>query len=533
MSNEFLHSSPSRQLIDPLIYNNFNDIDEKNKNDETDDEDLVKSKQHKLKRSKDINTPKANSILPPTTSASKQPLTGWTPLISKTFFNDQFISYNSTPSSKFFNGVISNHEDFGSGLNLTPFLNHNLNLPQSNQQNITPFHDKSLHLTDFFMDSPIRATPLKDLDTITPSKFKLTPNDKKTLKQSLFSENNQKRSITQIDTPPRQPHKLSITTKIDDKLTDEEEEDDEEDGDEIQKPILNKKSYRKVPSDTPSKKVLTDVSSNILNTKTPLKLSNKNFETPAKSTHPVSSPSTVIMSSGLRSNDENQKIPPSPTPKKEIKKNIIDFKPTMGVFNERKQPSKKSKKKNNKQQMQAGMNKFQIVFTDVHTKLNNQSKSKKLSHLNASRLKKTPNPSLPPPSKRKDDSDISKESNSSVNSNLNMSSTDHSSFELGNILSTPNKKFVLDKMFDKPSPNLHYNQYNQYNMPPPRIHQPPPPQQHPQQQQQHPQQPVMMMMMMSTPQHQNVLNYPILNHDIPNDYDLNNSHLNNTFSPHD
>lgn len=647
MSHDFLHSSPSRQL-DGAMYNNF-EVEESSKKD-----------------------PKSHSK----TNPNQLQLSGWTPLISKTFFNDQFLSYNSTPSSssKLFNGVYPNQPanntnnngeiDYLIGLNLTPFLTHNtnnnllinsnsnLNLNLNLNSSITPFHDKSVHLTDFFMDSPIRqsTTPLKDLETITPSKFRLN-SDRKS-RPSIFQDLNKsasKRSITQIDTPPRQPHKLSIASKapvIDSNSTDEEEEDDEDEEDqdenkqkeskrkEEKKPMAKSKGKPTFNLETPSKKqVLKDVSANVLNTKTPIKVTplkkvlgqaklaankeNLDFQTPIKSI-PISSPSTVIMSSATTSprsaikDNSRRLIPPSPTPKKDSASNCKkdDIIPTMGVFQEKKSkgkpqafsmvanknpggharfgPNLVSNKKSNKAQMQAGMNKFQIVFTDVHTLMNNKNKnSKKYSHLNgAGRLKKADSSktllSLAEPaqasaltsgmpiikttnanSQHEFNSTIntSKEfssimsgnnslgNNSSINtssSNLNLSTShDQSSFELGGISSTPNGKFFLDKMFDKPSPNHSQNFYSLANtnaahfsnMPPPhknQIHHQISGQAqnlHPssammnQQQQLQLQQPMMMMMMMSTPQHQNIINYnPSLYANSNNE--LSPSHLN-------
>ena len=638
MSNDFLQSSPSRHMIDPAIYNSFPDIQE--------DRNTINSHNgngNSLQHQQQQQTQQQPSAGPPSAQKSHNQLpsnlTGWTPLISKTIFNDQLISYNSTPSGKFFNGVLSGHVnneiDYAQGLNLTPFLTHNLNIPNSNSHmngisNITPFHDKTLHLTDFFMDSPIKQTPIKNIDTITPSKFKIG-SERKYLKQSVFQDPKSalKRSITQVDTPPRQPHKISILNKhearyeknniIDDRVDKDEDEDEEgEDEENEKKGNRISKSKSKLYGQnlqTPSKTVLKDISNINKNQgkSTPMPKNSKNakdsFETPSKQI-PDSSPSTVIMSSAVNSlpskplttndidNAKNvtvkyskttQNLPPSPTPKKEIANNsdsVDVLKPTMGVFSEKKTKPLKTKpavfknlssdstgasssmntktKNNSKTQMQAGMNKFQIVFTDVHTLMNKKNKLKKPNNTLANpklrrsqstnrakdelfiindntKPKNLTRSATAPVSNQqsyqsthktgsshdhnvsmntssKEVSLISGNSNSMNTSNLNMSSTDHSSFELGGLSSTPNGKYFLDKMFDKPSPQSHPNQYypmHQHslsNMPPPNPNTSRPPPAvaqhnllHAQQQQQHPM--MMMMMMMSTPQHQNVVNY--------------------------
>lgn len=609
MSNDFLQSSPSRQIIDPLIYNSFPDINEDRERNGSLSKDNYASQ-----GPSSAHKPSNASQMAPST------LTGWTPLISKTFFNEQLVSYNTTPNSKLFNGVLSNHQhlqngsaeiDYSSGLNLTPFLTHNINIlnnngnmsaSQLNTNAITPFHDRTMHLTDFFTDSPIKQTPIKDLDTITPSKFKIG-SERKHFKQSIFQDPKSalKRSITQIDTPPRQPHKLSITTKAavnegdnSDGLNEDKEDDEGHEHDNSSRLKYN------FNLQTPSKKiVLRDITNATAypTAKTPVKsgplqsileLKKTQFETPAKPPQ-VSSPSTVIMSSAVKSTEKHHSEssrtnvpPPSPTPKKESSlplgsmKDNADAKPAMGLFSERKtKPTKHrpatfknlsttadhnsrttnpnglslTNKKNNKAQMQAGMNKFQIVFTDMHTLMNTKSKNKskgssKVNEKQAENnyassqqhLTAPQNPNLPVLSTFSYPSSLSQQefnstansskefsiisgNNSSVNtsgSNLNMSSTDHTSFELGGLSSTPNGKFFLDKMFDKPSPQssqafnggqyyaIHGLQPQAYGtMAPPRSQHPPSSLQMPPGQHQQP----MMMMMMSTPQHQNVLNY--------------------------
>lgn len=645
MSNDFLQSSPSHNMIDPAIYNSFIHDDRHASNATSANNNNSNNNQHQQQPEHQ----QQYQTLPPSALKNNQlpsNLTGWTPLISKTIFNDQLISYNSTPSSKFFNGVLSNHAsneiDYAQGLNLTPFLTHNLNIPNSTSHlngvsNITPFHDKTLHLTDFFMDSPIKQTPIKGIDTITPSKFNIG-SERKYLKQSVFQgpKSALKRTINQVDTPPRQPHKLPILNKQEAKQEksiasdkahktkehedDEEtgEDDDEEDYEEEEKDakvaVSNKSKLYGQHLQTPSKSVLKDIS-NIGKKQgktTPisknLKLDrNNSFETPAKPI-PDSSPSTVIMSSAVKSspsksvqvNDldkgnnagvkysSTHNVPPSPTPKKESTSSVENpegLKPTMGVFSEKKSKPLKPKpaifknlssdsthvptnnnskiKSNSKAQMQAGMNKFQIVFTDVHTLMNKKNKPKKLNNVamnpkvkrsqprsnddsmngsnsssrslarsatapvtnyqpsHAQKLNSCQDHNVSMNTSSKEVSLISGNSNSMNTSNLNMSSTDHSSFELGGLSSTPNGKYFLDKMFDKPSPQSLQTLNNQYysmnqsslsNMPPPNPNSSrPPPAAVPQhqmlqsQQQQNPM--MMMMMMMSTPQHQNVVNY--------------------------
>ncbi|ODV80673.1 uncharacterized protein CANTADRAFT_46428 [Suhomyces tanzawaensis NRRL Y-17324] len=641
MSNEFLHLSPSRNLIDPLIYNGFED-----------DKKTSGSSKSKTSSSTTSSTSapandKDQPSVPPSASkfygANSTNLTGWTPLISKTYFNEQLMSFNSTPNKHFFsssaNPNMSSHEyvDYSQGLNLTPFLTHNINIlnghPSASSNsishqlsNITPFHDKTLHLADFLMDSPIRKTPIKDLDTITPSKFRLG-SEKKLLKQSFLQDPKSalKRSITQIDTPPRQPHKLSISTKADRSNEDEDEEtddsrkhtasSDDEDVNDKENRVPKSKYYLQ----TPSKSALSDIS-NLRKTpikSTPLKMEKatmvnlSSFQTPAKQV-PLSSPSTEIMSSAVRSDsptrtsrriteetdDEleeedkkhNLNHPPSPTPNKDPKTHSKG-EPVMGVFSEKKSklPVKAKmggpnnakqmgksetaiKPKNNKARMQAGMNKFQIVFTDVHALMNNKNKKKDSESASGTTSTSNSNPKLqrfssstevpdvknaksknklvrsstaPVPNQSmgsgvtmsypqvvltpssqpgsshdhsttinttKELSIISGNNNSMNTSHLNMSTgQDHSSFELGGLSSTPNGKYFLDKILEKPSPqsqNL-LNQANNYFLNQSYGSMLPPHKQQSQQvrslqnsSNQHP-----MMMMMSTPQHQNVINY--------------------------
>ncbi|KAI5969412.1 hypothetical protein CANMA_001479 [Candida margitis] len=199
-------------------------------------------------------------------------LTGWTPLISKTYSNEQIISFNSTPNKLFISSALSQaqiqpqllnqpqppqppqqqsqqsqqsvppsantstnfapnynandyeYQNFG----LTPFISHNFNfnfLSGSNQVNsVTPFNEKIFQQNcEFFIDSPIRSnkdgadaynTSLNfENFSITPSRFNLNTvaSNRKVLQDPLKSAT--KRSINMVDTPPRVPHKLSIITR--------------------------------------------------------------------------------------------------------------------------------------------------------------------------------------------------------------------------------------------------------------------------------------------------------------------------------
>lgn len=644
MPNDFLQSSPSVNLADLLMYTGYPDGEDKSHNNKesrkssSSTKDLnLNSPQHQL-----ANPNHTIPSIPPSASrvnGSSTNLSGWTPLISKTYYNDLILPFTTTPNKYTLPPNLSNSGskdvefiDYGQGLTLTPFLSHNLNMVSTSSlnhqlSNITPFHDKTLHLADFFMDSPIRQTPGKDLDTITPSKFKIEHTIKtSSIKSPIFQDlkSAQKRSITQVDTPPRQPHKLSISTKPsvqnndDSTDTEDKEEDDEEDDDEDkenQSPERDAK-LNKYYLQTPSKNVLSDLTNFAKTPTNGVSKDPKNFQTPAKPI-PASSPSTVIVTNSKTSQtpinddetdeeDDGKEViqPPSPTPNKESKvsvlktvDNIDDLKPAMGVFSEKKTlPVPKSKNKNkssshtrsgsksnikpdgtvnNRSKMQAGMNKFQIIFTDVHTLMNSKNKKKpsnsnltqnqKLKRTQSANESKVPTsddsknlirsstaPVVPfqnhlvpqqmsygvPGLNHASSNASSQDHNLSINtskelsmisggsntSNLNMTTnTDHSSFELAGLSSTPNGKYFLDKVFEKQSPQTQHllNQVgnnfmtHQGAMPPPNKQQHPqhiqmihPQQQlHPQQHQQQQQQQPMMMMMMSTPQHHNVVNY--------------------------
>lgn len=566
MSNDYLQSSPSRNLIDPIIYN-FSD----NQPDKASDVHL----------STGLSTQNKSSLTP---SGAKfydnNTLSGWTPLITKTMFTDQVPSFNSTPNRFLVTSQANGEYDYSQGLNLTPFLNQNMGIINSNQsvshlQNITPFHDKTLQLADFFIDSPIKHSS-KDLDSGTPSVSRVI--GEKNLMQSQ-KKAVQKRSITQLDTPQRQPHKLSIISKP----NEDEDEDDEKEDDELENDQENKVDsgdkkngvVKKEFFQTPSKGPLKDLS-NLAKVSNSL-VKPKEFTTPAPRNE-NSSPSTVIMSSAVRSpeNKTNMIInePQSPTPLKEKftsknQESTQRLAPVMGVFSERKtKPVPKNETlrptptfsnigttgSKNKSQMQAGMNKFQIVFTDVHTLMNNKSKGKKPSSskqkqsyselgeiksekkvLKASFIDQLESIGIPQvPSKpssqpssvygnhlSQPQSSQSQDHNTSINSSKELSiisgnsshmnlttNTDHMSFDMGGLSSTPNSKYLLDKMLEKPSPQSqnmmnqvnYYMQHQFYSMPPPSK------QDHQISANQF-LQPQPSMMMMSTPQHQNTLNY--------------------------
>ncbi|WEJ97434.1 hypothetical protein PSN45_004985 [Yamadazyma tenuis] len=602
MSNNFLHSSPAGkdtpttntvkdQNIDPALYPGSPDGD---------------------RRKSRLST-----------QMSPANFTGWTPLISKTLNNEQLLNYNSTPSSKFLNNILlnsANHNsilpqndiDYSNGLNLTPFLNHNINLLASNQfatmssgsngntASFTPFHDKTLHLSDFFMESPI-----KDLGTITPSKFKLGSDIK--LSQNLLQDpkSARKRSINELDVVAnRPPHKLSITVKAND-LTDEEPDEDDNDKENADSKFQYKKSKVMSNLQTPSKVVvLGDRANRKVADKTPSRQRQrpKEFTTPAKPTG-NSSPSTVILSSGAKaaSNEQSRKfVPNSPTPmankgsKFTVKVDDIPDvppKPVMGVFSDAKSMSSKTRRSNshksddnsssktssisrfgtniqvnnlrfktsNKAQMQAGMNKFQISLGDgagsKRGRKGRKAKEKKSSkkevtvetqaHANG-RLTQTQGKSNSHPQQQQSshentsvtkDSSLMSGSNNSMNlSNLNVSQgTEHTSFDFGALSSTPNGKFFLDKMFEKPSPQsqqllnqvLMGQQYNQQpsqasgqsNMPPPKFSHPAPVGGIQTQNSQ-------VMMMMSTPNHPSIYSPHETTGDHHRHHNHNNDHDN-------
>ncbi|KAK8440738.1 hypothetical protein ACI3LY_000982 [Candidozyma auris] len=406
-------SSPSRSVIDPLIYS-YPDTSSSSSSSSSNDRKKSTGKDQNQSQSQSSNQSQ-NESLPPASklisnaqaSAAPPPTTGWTPLVSRTL-STEMMSHNSTPNTKMLpsfykqantsGGLPSSSDMDYPILNLTPFLTHNLNFLStqnsagniSNNVNFTPFYDKSMHLTDFFIDSPLRPSPSKAVETITPSRF-ATSSERKSITNTLDAKTSSKRSIGQIDTPARHPFK-----KYDSQANSEPGSDDEDD----------KKNDDAYEGNfvTPSKKnILKETSSNLLNkaslNSTPLaSKKNKNvYRTPAKPTQ-MSSPSTVIMSSANNTpNDQpvkNAIVPPSPTPNKERSEGTtaINSEPVMGIFSEKKsqpkvsEPPKQAHKKNSKKNY-GGTSKFQIVFTDVHTLMN--SKKKKDTEIKASKGKKS------------------------------------------------------------------------------------------------------------------------------------------------
>ena len=321
-------------------------------------------------------------------------LSGWTPLISKTYSNEQLLLFNSTPNRLVFSNNTNNNNNNNNnnnsnsntsindldfqGFGLTPFINHNINVlgsaTSTNQfnPNFTPYHEKIFqNANDFYIDSPIRFginnnnnntnnnnsnnnqnfTSNQDIQAITPSKFTLNSvANKKILQDPLKSAT--KRSIALLDTPPRQPHKLSITTKaekneidtpehetngkesinnddddndnkenrnsslVNDKLKvlqkkieieaevevdDDDDDDDDED--------FDKKAFLQTPS-----KVLRDVT-------------NKpkiQFQTPAKQKLLApSSPSTIIISSPAKGDDDDDEEKKKKKKKETIKMEFV------------------------------------------------------------------------------------------------------------------------------------------------------------------------------------------------------------------
>ncbi|KAI5966162.1 uncharacterized protein KGF55_000471 [Candida pseudojiufengensis] len=727
MSSEFLRSSPARDDTEDIILNKIPSITQTPASKKLNNKSIKQEQQNIQSNSFPI------PIVPPSTSKYfYQPpnLSGWTPLISKTYSNEQFLSFNSTPNklfissthqlqqqgqqtaSAYHNSLLNQHtqsqqhqqsqsqlhqqpNDYEyQGFGLTPFINHNFNIMGNTSisqfNNITPYNEKLYQQNcEFFIDSPIRSKNNNNIEqqnfTITPSKFSLNNvvNSKKIFQDPSTSAT--KRSITLVDTPPRQPHKLSITTKasnddeeasdnniqksqidgsqqnsdhsksnydkispfktndkaVEDKET-EDELDEEEDEENKDQPTVNLNNEKQIDKNillqTPCKKPLKDISNN----------TNLEFNTPVNKQIVVSSPTTIILTSTKKStskvkeelNDKENIPPPSPTPAK------ISLQPKMGVFSEnniinnnkpkskpkpkpnsnqnQKSKSKSTKNLNsntssskpssqaktyesstnsssssldlnptksrqeNKAKMQKGMNKFQIVLSDV-TPVIPKKKSKDKPKFQQTVKQPTliplqpPGPPLPqqniisssssqpqqnivpstssqtqpqlPPSLNnqsssvmdhnitmnslKEHSSIISHSNNSINSNsshLNLT-TDHSSFDIGGISSTPNSKILLDRIFEKQSPQQlfylqqpnmhhHHNQQQQFlqpqipsqqqsqlqqgsmlppqstqpkqNLPHQSQQQPPPP---PPQQQNFP-----IMSMMSTPQHSHIYN---------------------------
>lgn len=370
----------------------------------------------------------------------------------------------SGSSNSHFLGSMGQYQNPGEmvDLSLTPFLNQynqqqlQLQLQYSNSHSnmgsmgVTPFQDKSYQLTDFFMDSPIAdqnvhpgqnghhviiSTPFKDqLEGITPSKFRmgtsLIPNSVAKLLDFSHSKksrasiveiseddgkfkkttNKQKRSISEVDTPPRQAHKLLSNLKEEDKeninaLTDKrslggnkddeddnEEDDDDDDDDDFDKnnSFLQTPSKKYIPRNRVAR---TPKNSTNANGVTVLMTGNvhpviNSFQTPkGKTTLQLSSPSTIVVNSSAKTSPAGFSSTPlqkaksttattalnvsvSPADRQSpMMKSVEEIGiPMMGVFQE-------SKKKTvpNKPKRKGGVNKFQIIFTDVHTLMNSKN----------------------------------------------------------------------------------------------------------------------------------------------------------------
>lgn len=470
---------------------------------------------------------------------------GWTPFLSRTTQPEGIFSHVSTPSSKMLGNLYKpNHNllplEFDcASLNLTPFLAHNMNIGQqpgapssaTNNINFTPLCDKSLHLADFFMDSPIRQTPRKT-GAFTPSRFTIAPELRSAIRGDCqrFSELSLKRSITLIDTPARQPFKKMEQSRLND---DHDHHDDEDDDGDVSAAQIgnvrisadhddsdNNENYTSQAQRSSKDRPLSEVSPNVMN-KTPFRngaqVKNK-LQTPA---HPVSSPSTVIMSSVTKSPEKGKILAPaSPTPQKEMKIDMAE--PVMGIFSERKPtmasfPDSKLSRSNNKKpprKQAGGMNRFQIVFTDVHTLMNSkkkkaqsagnggsnntdkaelrqdrkqkkqQPKEERLSRGNVERISPRPTAGMissqpiqpnhfpvnapsyvnQPTHNFNTSMNTSREFSMINNLTLNTTATnltasDQSSFDLmhGGLMSTPNGKCLQDLLFEKFSPGASHN----------------------------------------------------------------------------
>ena len=606
MTNDFLNSSPSQTLLDIGEYSSPSQesrgdqqSDKKGTNKKTGSgrQDASKTDSRETEQGQEHE----DSTSLKTFFNQPSNLTGWTPIISKTFYQDLMNPDNSTPN-KLYLGMTSNSNDidYAQSMNLTPFINNGFSVNSGSAHfnnsgfiNLTPFNDKSLHFADFFMDTPIQKTPMKNLETITPSKFSIASAKGKYIRTPFQEpQTSNKRTMSQIDSPNRLRHNLSICNNAFDERTEKRSAGDNTDGNKKAKKNPSRQELKKeMAFQTPSKGVLKDVT-NVQNkkgalTKGQYNEKNSKLRTPERRSVLGSSPSTVIMSteSKLDSSRQNQRqlrpeelksnflLPPSPTPSKEFHKKkeeeAVMTEPVMGMFSEKKKVDKQKlqKTKNSvqsgygsfdskigsKTQMQAGMNKFQIVFTDMHSLMNNKNRSRK-----------THKGSLKPKSKsvKMDDSQkvehtsdysrrqkhtgmifplepqssslsslvgnssqencamnnsskeisITSGSNNSMNtSQMNMSLTGHTSFDFSGMVSTPNNKSFSDKVFDKVSPTTQTinNVANPLLL---NSKQPMPPPKPPQilvslqainlQKYQHPP-----MMTMSTPQHQSVTNF--------------------------
>lgn len=502
-------SSPARNNIDPLICS-YQEQNEKIKTASKTNSLAAKSRLLSSSQATHIaNYGLSNTGFSAASSIDNiMGYSGWTPFLSRTSQPEGFRSHVSTPSSQMISTLCKQSHslfplDFDSGgFNLTPFLARNVNLNQGSGPNsashntkFTPLCDKSLRLADFFMDSPTRPRPRK-FGSMTPSRLNIAP-DLSKIDGHLFSELSLKRSITLIDTPARQPYK-----KLEQNMNDDEKEKDS----------ISKRGTKSSDSDKLMRTALKEDTANFNNT--PFLNENARKLKLKTSAHPILSPSTVIMSSVTRSPDKNKRsAPPSPTPNKDIKIDkvepvmgtFIEKKPKMGSLIDAKAPIGKGKLK----QKAGGMNRFQIVFTDVHTLINSKKKrpitndssgdalvSDKLENRAGRNQMKKPNGKLlqyhssqpggslspgplssgvntfhgahsysAPLSQNFNTSintsrEFSMINNSTVNTTAsNMTSGDQSSFDLmqGGLMSTPNGKYLRDFLFDQYSPGVSHN----------------------------------------------------------------------------
>lgn len=212
-------------------------------------------------------------------------VTVWTPLMARTF--NEFGSLNLTPSGKM------PYKPDELGWSLTPFLSHTGATPHA-PLGFTPFSDKAL-MAEFFVDSPLRATPLRVTGHSRGSQLQPGP------------------ALRPLDEADQ----------------------------------------------TPSRKALAEVSEQWLNKTPRAKKPAEPFQTPAA--HQVSLPLTVIMPSAGKG--DSVVGPASPTPQ-----DRVVTEPVMGIFCEQK-PKPAPKK--------PAVNRFQIVFTDVHTLMNSRRKKPK------------------------------------------------------------------------------------------------------------------------------------------------------------
>ncbi|ODQ77327.1 hypothetical protein BABINDRAFT_10229 [Babjeviella inositovora NRRL Y-12698] len=318
--------------------------------------------------------------------------TGWTPIIGRTsyqtfpsnFAHDGFGMLPLTPSAP---SAGFNRASFEFDINDMPFMN-----------SATPFRDRSFHINDFMFDSPVVHTGLNS--AVKGGSW---------FKENMPPASHQKRSITALDTPPRQSNKA------------------------IHKAL--KSPFGDPDFSTPLKSNLNRVlKAEIESVRTPLANKTTNtlptgqttFATPAR---PIeqSSPSTIIIASA-KTDKKTYTLPTSPTPAHPSKYQNYPANaraPVMGTFSG---PDLKLKKEDSlantlrrasvhskhvdppqpatlgsrPASMQSGMSKFQIIFTDVKSLLQPKGKGrkgkdskKKLARANTvSGLRK---PDAPPP----------------------------------------------------------------------------------------------------------------------------------------